>query len=242
MRTRRARMLARVMCAFILTATLGLTAAPRPVLHRDTASRVDIRGFAADKMAGYRQSPDFRYEQSVGPAGFWMRVKNWILRALETLLKAATGTVGGRIVVGLLVILLIAFFASRMAGFQLRSPLGKNNPGAAGAFVTEDDIQDLDFGQAISEAVSGGNLRLAVRLWYLSTLQSLSRKGVIDWRPGKTNHEYLAELAQTRYAPEFDRLTRDFEYCWYGDTQVAREHYDALEQQFTRFNGQITER
>lgn len=216
--------------------------AAEPALPRDTASVVDARGFSAKAMEAYRSAPAFQYDPSHTPAsGLWYRIRYWIAWFLGEIFSAATGTVAGRIVSFLLVVGLMVYLATRMAGFRPGAPLEKGIRRGADDFLTEDDIHAVDFEAAITEAVESGNLRLAVRLWYLSTLQQLSGKGIIDWRPGKTNYAYLRELGATPYAAEFSRLTTDFEYCWYGDAPVEPARYGALQQRFALFNTQITE-
>ena len=230
-----------MMMATVVFALLaqGPRAMAAPAVPRDTASAVTPRVFSRSRIEHYRHSPEFRYDASrTRPRGLWPRIRYWMNWLLSQLLGAATGTLAGRIISVLVLLGVVAYLAIRMAGVR-QAPLDRGSRHAPEAFISESDIHQVDFSQAIAAAADQGNFRLAVRLWYLSTLKQLSDKGVIDWRPGKTNYAYLAEVASMPYRAEFASLTADFESSWYGDQPVRQEHYHLLERQFTGFHQQI---
>lgn len=228
-----------LLVALPLIAAIAVTAAP-PGVRRDTASPVEVRAFSRTALESYRGEPAFRYTEAPLPThGLWSRIRYWVARALESLVNFATGTVTGKILVWLLLAALVIYIALRMAGFRAGSPVIRDRQASAAAFVTEDDIRTVDFGAAIAAAVREGNYRVAVRLWYLKTLQRLSDNALISWRPGGTNYEYLQELGASPHAAGFALLTRDFEYCWYGEEAVGRDGYRLLEERFSDFNRQI---
>ncbi len=66
--------------------------------------------------------------------------------------------------------------------------------------------------------------RLAIRYSYMLLLQLLQQKGQIQYRPDKTNYEYYHELNET-YKKDFRILTRQYEYAWYGNFEVAEDSY-----------------
>ena len=102
-------------------------------------------------------------------------------------------------------------------------------------FETEEDIRKLDLKELIAQALSNQNYRLAIRLLYLSTLKSLTQGGLIDWQPNKTNQDYRRELAATSLANDFDLLTLQFDYIWYGNISVGPQHYDQVSAMFQQF-------
>jgi hypothetical protein len=237
----------RVLRIYLMMATVAfavmLAAAPRAAagtaVPRDTASAVVPRAFSGPRMEHYRDSPEFRYDASrTRPRGLWDRIRYWFRWLLAELFGAATGTVAGRIISVVVLVGVVAYMATRMAGVR-QAPLDRGSSHPREVFVSESDIHQVDFTRAILAAADQGNFRLAVRLWYLSTLKQLSDKGAIDWRPGKTNYAYLAEVASMPYRAEFASLTADFESSWYGDQPVRQERYHLLERQFMRFHQQI---
>jgi hypothetical protein len=98
-----------------------------------------------------------------------------------------------------------------------------------------DDIFALNYDKEISKAVEAKDFRLAVRLLYLQTLKDLSDKNLIDYRYGRTNSDYVAQLGNSRYHRDFFRLTRNFEYTWYGQFSLSAEAYEMMRTDFSQF-------
>lgn len=81
-----------------------------------------------------------------------------------------------------------------------------------------DDIQALDISAMLNDALQKGNLKLAVRFYYLSLLKNLNNAGYIRWEKDKTNRDYLTELfRQGVHYDDVRVLTRKYEEVWYGD-------------------------
>ena len=102
-----------------------------------------------------------------------------------------------------------------------------------------DDIFAISYDNEIQKAVAAGNFRLAIRLWYLRILKELSERSIIDYRYGKTNSDYVAQLAGSRYYRDFFRLTRNFEYTWYGQFDLSAEAYEMMHNDFTQFKNSL---
>ena len=99
-----------------------------------------------------------------------------------------------------------------------------------------ENIHEIDFDTAVDEAVSLRNFRLAIRLLYLQTLKHLSDTGHIDYKPDKTNRQYVYELANSSLQPDFERLTRQFEFVWYGDFSIDEARFITLQTAFKQIN------
>ena len=99
-----------------------------------------------------------------------------------------------------------------------------------------ENIHEIDFNAAVEESVTQRNFRLAVRLLYLQTLKHLTDAGKIDYKPDKTNRQYVYELANSPLQADFEGLTRQFEFVWYGDFPVDESRFAALQTQFRQFN------
>ena len=77
------------------------------------------------------------------------------------------------------------------------------------------------------ELAAAGRRREAVRAWYHAVLVSLFRSGVLHYRKGRTNWEYVAALAPGfGWRSRFVELTRCFEREWYGRDQSTPEALD----------------
>ena len=52
----------------------------------------------------------------------------------------------------------------------------------------------------------------------------------------RTNFDYLLQLGSTKYYNDFFRLTRNYEYSWYGQFPVSEEAYKVIKKEYERFD------
>lgn len=154
------------------------------------------------------------------PSPLWIRNLLWVL------------------VVGGFVILIIWFLVSSDVQLFRKSPPVVAKQGEEEEFSTE-NLFDIDYNSALQRAIAAQNYRLAIRLLYLQTLRELALRNLIQFRQERTNSDYLMQLFQTAYYKEFFRLTRNFEYAWYGQFQVSRPAFEQIRDEFLSFNQRI---
>jgi len=99
-----------------------------------------------------------------------------------------------------------------------------------------ENIFSINYQREIERAISAPNYRLAIRLMFLRLLRNLSSKNVIHYKPGRTNFEYLSQLSSTRYYNDFFRLTRNYEYAWYGKFDVTADAFVIIKNDFENFD------
>lgn len=102
-------------------------------------------------------------------------------------------------------------------------------------FDENEDIFSIEYRQAIQKALANKNYRLAIRLHYLQLLRKLSDKNIINYRPDRTNFDYLMQLRPTDYYNDFFTATRNYEYSWYGLFNISEEQYKKIEKAFDDF-------
>ena len=102
-----------------------------------------------------------------------------------------------------------------------------------------ENIFEINFEKEISKAISEGEYRIAVRLMFLDVLKNLSQRDLISYQNGKTNLDYLLQLQPTRYYKEFFRLTRDYEYTWYGKFDLSADTFSIIKNDFESFRNRI---
>ena len=102
-------------------------------------------------------------------------------------------------------------------------------------FSTE-DIFAINYQKEIDKAVSQGNYRLAIRLQFLRLLKNMSEKNIIRYKQDKTNLDYLMELHPTGYYNNFFRITRNYEYSWYGQFNVSEDAYKIIRNDFDKID------
>ncbi len=105
-----------------------------------------------------------------------------------------------------------------------------------------EDIFAINYAAAISKAMAAADYRLAVRLMYLQVLANMHHRNIIKYKQDATNFDYLMQLHQTGYYPEFFKVTRHYEYAWYGLFPVSRQAFDAIKQDVDALNQKISYR
>ncbi len=96
-----------------------------------------------------------------------------------------------------------------------------------------ENIEDLDIQTLLQKTLAEGNLRLAIRLYYLGLLKKLNDVGLIAWKRDKTNRDYLSELfSKEYYFEEVKKLTLAYEQVWYGEHTITHESFQKLSHNF----------
>ena len=146
----------------------------------------------------------------------------------------------------LLWIIIIGGFAYAIMWYLMDSQVGlfrkKNLPVNDRHDASEEmpeDIFAIQYQQEIDKALAQGNYRLAVRVHFLRLLRMLSDKNLIQYKQEKTNLDYLMELSSKTWYAEFFRLTRHFEYSWYGHFEVEEQTYRVIAGEFNQFEKKL---
>lgn len=142
------------------------------------------------------------------------------------------------VLVGGFIALLLWFLSSGNISLFRRSKKIANDKDENTEPVTE-NIFELNYEKEINSAVAAADYRLAIRLLYLQTLKQLSERNIINYSNQKTNSDYLFQLAETGYYKNFFRLTRNFEYTWYGQFQLSRNAFETMQKDFLNFKQQL---
>lgn len=102
-----------------------------------------------------------------------------------------------------------------------------------------EDIFAINYQKEIDTAVAQGNYRLAVRLHFLQLLKKMADSRTIHYTQDKTNFDYLVELQPTRYYNSFFRVTRNYEYSWYGQFPITETAYSVIKKDFQELDRQL---
>ncbi|HEV3460272.1 MAG TPA: DUF4129 domain-containing protein [Thermoanaerobaculia bacterium] len=132
------------------------------------------------------------------------------------------------------VVLLALFLAVAMAAlaFQAarRRQRGGGSPAAAApnpAPARDDDPLSRAAGEwetYARELAAGGHYREAIRAWYHAVLVTLYKSGILQFRKGRTNWEYISKVPpSTLWRPALVEMTRHFEREWYGRDRSSPE-------------------
>lgn len=207
-----------------------------PVVTRDDRAPVLVRYPKPDHLRELQTDRAYQYSRDAPPPENPLaRLWQWLLRKIGDFLSSESyqnvwqyvllaGIAGVAIYLLMKAEVLNFVFSKKAASARLDyENLGEN-------------IHELDFQTAIEEAVSLRNFRLAVRLLYLQTLKNLTDSGRIQYKPDKTNRQYVNELANSAIRPDFEQLTSQFEFVWYGDFPIDEAQFASIRTAFVRFN------
>jgi hypothetical protein len=143
------------------------------------------------------------------------------------------------IILGLLIIgAIVLYLANNKIGlFASRSKKMKDSEGMDEA--APENILAVDFDAAIAKAVAADNLRLGVRFLFLKLLQSMSKKGIIEYGVDKTNFDYIFQLHGNKLFHDFATTTRNYEYVWYGNFTVDANRFEMIKRIFDDLHDKI---
>lgn len=100
--------------------------------------------------------------------------------------------------------------------------------------ITE-NLDTIDFSKKIQDAVSVGDLRLAIRWHYLHLLYLLNKNSTLAFAPYKTNIDYVNELKGNKELLPFQQLSKVYDYVWYGEFILTEYDYHNYAEQFNQF-------
>lgn len=200
--------------------------------------RLEVVEINEEDLTEFRNDPKFDYEIVENNPTWWNDFKTWLgnlfLRFFEWIfgVEEAAGALAAflrilpYVLLALLLFLLIRFFmnvnSSARANPELKKPF---------VALSEEEhiIKNEDIQVLIQKALDDKNYRLAIRYYYLYILQLMSEKDLIDWQLQKTNHDYENEIKTPNIKKAFTKITRLYDYVWYGDFGIDGAQYQKAE-------------
>ena len=138
------------------------------------------------------------------------------------------------LVVGCVIALLVHYFKRRGAPLPALTPTAPvRTVDLESENVRADELPEDSWLSLAQELIEKGELRLALRAFYLATLSILAQKQLIRLGAAKSNRDYLQELTRrlrgnlTAVQP-FRENVRLFEASWYGTHSVTTAIIDAM--------------
>ncbi len=206
------------------------------------SKRLEVQKISEEDLNKFKEDPKFDYEIVESNPTWWDDFKTWLgnlfLRFFEWIfgVEEAAGVLAAflrilpYILLALLLFLLIRFFMNVNSSARANSESKK--PFVA---LSEEEhiIKNEDIQVLIQKALDAKNYRLAVRYYYLYILQLMSEKELIDWQLQKTNHDYEAEIETPDIKKAFTKITRLYDYVWYGDFGINGAQYQKAEVLFS---------
>ena len=199
--------------------------------------------FDESLLEEWRNDKDFNYLERETTTGWWTQFKGWITKKFHAFIDWLFGSYEPGSILELfitilpyllllMVLFLVAWLFVKLNPAYAATPLGKQ----AQVYFSEEEkiIKSEDVSKLINKAISEGNYRLAIRYHYLDALRKMDKQGNIDYSFDKTNQDYLAEIKSEELQHQFKRITRIYEYSWYGEFQVSAENFNLAESAFSK--------
>ncbi|MFD1095645.1 DUF4129 domain-containing protein [Salegentibacter chungangensis] len=211
----------------------------------DTISKLSPVSFEKSKFEEYRKLKDFEYLNEIEQDSSWTRFKRWFNQKMEDFFHWLFGDYEANAFLMFIFSMLPYIFLAILLGFIIwlfiRLNPGRSfleEPEASEVYMTEEEelIQSRDLPMLIQDAIEKGQYRLAVRYYYLKVLQSLDEQKLIEYRFQKTNADYTSEIGQENIKDQFKRITRIYDFIWYGDFTPSEEEFRMAEKGFSKMN------
>lgn len=197
--------------------------------------------FNKEKIEALKNDSNFNYVVEKDEEGFWTTLKNWFKQVFQKLFRwlfdveEITGfwsilfqTLPYLLILGLLAFITWLFMKLNPSNLYTEK---QQNPEVI-LSEDEDIIENQDIEQLIADAISQKEYRAAVRYYYLSILKKLKEQELIIWEAQKTNTDYLTELQQPDLQQQFRKLTRSYDFIWYGSFPIDKPLFLQLETAF----------
>lgn len=142
-------------------------------------------------------------------------------------------------------ILIVCGFVAFLIIYLTNSDIGlfrkKNRTISAdeGSDVIPENIFEINYQREIEKAIQKKDYRLATRLMFLHLLKQMADKNIIKYQQDRTNFDYLLQLHGSKFYEDFFRLTRNYEYTWYGLFDVPDAKFQLIKADFERMNSQL---
>ena len=199
-------------------------------------------------LESYRNDDHFNYTTIETQESALDRFNRWLRNSLNKFFESLFGVESATgillFIFRVLPYLLLAFLVFLLLRFFLKVKsngiIGRTQPRGE-VYVSEEEhiIKNEDISALITKAISDGNFRLAVRYYYLLSLKHLSLKEFIIWEPQKTNKDYLKELRVTDFKSDFEKITRIYDYVWYGEFTIDHSRFNSLKNNFEILNSKL---
>ncbi len=185
-----------------------------------------VKRLRADDDLDYRQPPTVA-------ESLWDRFIQWLSELLGAVIQGAMETDWGKVLLytlGLIVLIVVIMMVLKVDAFRVF--ISSSDQGASASAGLHENIHEMDFEELLREAVARNDYRTAIRLLFLFALKILSDRHLVEWKPGKTNQDYLGELSVVELKKGFNELSFYFEYAWYGEFPVNETMYRRIQDIF----------
>lgn len=215
---------------------------------KEDNSKIEVKKITEENLKKYKEDKAFNYIEEIQEESFLQKFQRWLKNILikfwEAIFGVGTATGFLYFMFNILPYILLAFLVFLLIKFFLkvnsRSIIYGEQTNASFQFTEEEQImKNEDINQLILEAVKKQNYRLAIRYYYLQTLKFLTEKDIISWEAEKTNLDYTKEIDNDILNSDFKKVTKIYNYVWYGEFSINELKFSKLKNTFETLNKSI---
>ena len=205
------------------------------------SSKITVRKPLESKMTVLRKSKDYQYtiQESQVIDTWWKRLLRRFFNWFNSLFTGVGNPTFWKTAAYVFIASVVVYVTLKLMGVDFSGLYRRKNNNEIPYETLGENIHAIDFADSIAEAIAQKDYRLAVRLYYLKALKELTDREMIDWRINKTNRSYVYELNSPTLRPDFERITLQFEYAWYGDFPVDETQFLNIKNQFLTFSNSV---
>ncbi len=220
---------------FLLVLTQGLPAAGDTIktIPADSLREIHIRSFSQNSLDSFQNLKEFKYRTAEGSR---FSLLHWLTNFISKILGRQIKDIEVPDWLWYLVLSLISIFIILRIFRSNFKPVFYNP-----LKITQSDkdgipenIHSINFEESIASAMNSSDYRTALRFHYLKYLKLMFDKGIVQYKKGKSNHDYQKELADINISRIFTRLTLIYEWVWYGKIYPDFETYTAISPEFEK--------
>lgn len=196
-------------------------------------SEIEIRKIDESNLEKFKNDEDFNYYRIYkSPETLWDKLKYFIRKIINFLFNNQKPI--GILIRYIIILILISAIIFFLVKSKFRRLFFKNKTVSEDILTSEinEDINKLDIEDLIKKAKLDKNWRLATRYYYLKLLKLLSTNEIIVWEINKTNRDYINELRESNYFEKFKKLSKIYNYVWYGDFSISETDFIAISVEF----------
>jgi hypothetical protein len=198
----------------------------------DGSSIVDYRKPPVEEINTLKKNPAYNFDGHQDEMSLFQRL---MLKALQWLFNGISGrawllyVIGGLVMIGIL-LLILRFLNVPFSGLFTFSR-GSSVEGLEMMHPAEGLSRD-EMDKMFQMYRNNGAYREAVRILYLMYLKNLHINGSINLRINKTNRDYARELKDDTASKNFKKLSRLYNFVWFGQFNIAHHEYVQIEKEF----------
>jgi hypothetical protein len=209
---------------------------PREIIYNTSAPNAAQWEQAVNQKAySYRDKQEYIKKPEPPP-----EIPGWY-KILVSFVRFLTST-AGQIILWSGLALVVGYVIYRILAGQGGGLFGRADRRAAAEDpgpISEEGLLESNWEERLHAALAAGDTRQAIRYSYMHVLQVLQERGLIMYRPDKTNTEYYFALTES-LRPSFRTISRQYEFAWYGNFIPGADALESYMQSYNSLKKNIT--